>query len=62
MLIPEASPAEEVIPSGSGSFDYPFTDFSSTVGGTCSAALKCSWDPKTPKVRKKLYWNTNSDT
>jgi extracellular elastinolytic metalloproteinase len=44
----KASPAEEVTPSGSGSFAYPFTDFSSTVGGSCSAALKCSWDPKTP--------------
>jgi extracellular elastinolytic metalloproteinase len=42
-----ADPAEEVSPAAKGSFDYPFTDFSDTVGGTCSAALKCSWDPKT---------------
>ncbi len=42
-----ADPTEEVAPAGQGSFDYPFTDFSSTVGGTCSAAMKCSWDPKT---------------
>jgi extracellular elastinolytic metalloproteinase len=42
-----ASPAEEVPPSGRRSFDYPFTDFTATVGGRCSAAFQCSWDPAT---------------
>jgi hypothetical protein len=42
-----ANPAEEVGPSGKGSFKYPFTDFTQTVGGNCSAATKCSWDPNT---------------
>ncbi|WP_026206079.1 M36 family metallopeptidase [Paractinoplanes globisporus] len=49
-----ANPTEEVAPSGKRSFQYPFVDFSSTVGGRCSAAFKCSWDPKTP-----FSWQTN---
>ena len=49
-----ANPGEEVTPSGKKSFEYPFVDFSSTVGGNCSAAYKCSWDPKTP-----FSWQTN---
>jgi extracellular elastinolytic metalloproteinase len=43
-----ANPTEEIAPSGKRSFQYPFVDFSGTVGGRCSAAFKCSWDPKTP--------------
>ncbi|GIF21184.1 hypothetical protein Ate02nite_39140 [Paractinoplanes tereljensis] len=43
-----ANPAEEVLPSGKKSFDFPFTDFSATVGGNCSATNPCSWDPNTP--------------
>ena len=43
-----ASPSEEVRPAAKGSFEYPFTDFTKTVGERCSAALQCSWDPKTP--------------
>ncbi|WP_030439492.1 M36 family metallopeptidase [Actinoplanes subtropicus] len=42
-----ANPTEEVAPSGKRSFQFPFVDFSGTVGGRCSAAFKCSWDPKT---------------
>jgi extracellular elastinolytic metalloproteinase len=43
-----ADATEEVPPSSPGKFDYPFTDFSATVGGRCSAEYKCSWDPNTP--------------
>ncbi len=43
-----ANPSEEVRPAAKGSFEYPFTDFSTTVGGRCAAALPCSWDPQTP--------------
>jgi len=49
-----ANPTEEVAPSGKRSFQYPFVDFSKTVGGRCSAAFKCSWDPKTANS-----WQTN---
>jgi extracellular elastinolytic metalloproteinase len=49
-----ANPAEEVAPSGTRQFVYPFTDFSATVGGRCSAAYQCSWDPATP-----YSWQTN---
>ena len=41
-------PAEEVGPSGPGRWDYPFVDFNDEVGGLCSAAYPCSWDPSTP--------------
>ena len=41
-----ANPTEEVAPSGKRSFTFPFTVFN--VGGLCSAATQCSWDPATP--------------
>jgi len=43
-----ANPSEEVAPAAKRSWEYPFTDFSATVGGGCSAAYQCSWDPKVP--------------
>ncbi|RZU52941.1 carboxypeptidase family protein [Krasilnikovia cinnamomea] len=43
-----ANPSEEVAPSGKRSFKYPFTDFTAQVGGACTAAFQCSWDPKVP--------------
>ena len=43
-----ANPTEEVPTQGRRDFEYPFTDFSATVGGRCSASFKCSWDPNTP--------------
>jgi hypothetical protein len=43
-----ANPAEEVAPAARRSFDFPFTDFSTTVGAPCAAAFQCSWDPATP--------------
>jgi extracellular elastinolytic metalloproteinase len=43
-----ANPAEEVAPAARRSFDFPFTDFTATVGARCSARFQCSWDPKTP--------------
>ncbi len=49
-----AEPSEEVTPSGTRSFAYPFTSFNATDGGACSAQFVCSWDPKTP-----LSWQTN---
>ncbi|MEU4236602.1 M36 family metallopeptidase [Actinoplanes sp. NPDC026619] len=51
-----ANPTEEVKPSGKKSFAYPFTDFSATVGGNCSAQYKCSWDPNTPNS-----WQVNRE-
>ena len=42
----KANPTEEVAPSGKRKFVYPFTKFD--VGGKCSAATQCSWDPATP--------------
>ena len=50
----EANPTEEVGPSGPGRWDYPFTDFNDEVGGLCSDAYPCSWDPETPNS-----WQTN---
>ncbi|MHC5904088.1 M36 family metallopeptidase [Streptomyces sp. S6] len=44
-----AGPQEEAAPA-----EYPFTDFTGTVGGACSAAAKCSWDPGTAGS-----WRTN---
>jgi extracellular elastinolytic metalloproteinase len=38
-----ANAGEEVTPKL-----YPFTDFTKTAGGLCSAQYQCSWDPKTP--------------
>jgi extracellular elastinolytic metalloproteinase len=40
-----ANPDEEVGPSARRTWNYPFTDFSAQVGGRCSAAFKCSWNP-----------------
>ena len=40
-----ANPTEEVAPSGKRTFNFPFTVFA--VGGLCSAATQCSWDPAT---------------
>ncbi|MGX6604280.1 M36 family metallopeptidase [Micromonosporaceae bacterium Da 78-11] len=41
-----ANPTEEVGPTATRRFDYPFTQFD--VGGRCSTTYQCSWDPKTP--------------
>ncbi|MDY7086659.1 MAG: M36 family metallopeptidase [Actinomycetota bacterium] len=50
--LPDAS--EEVGPSGVRSWNYPFVDFNDEVGGLCSEAYPCSWDPETPNS-----WQTN---
>ncbi|WP_249997827.1 M36 family metallopeptidase [Actinoplanes sp. M2I2] len=50
--LPDAS--EEVGPSGVRQWDYPFVDFNDEVGGLCSDAYPCSWDPETPNS-----WQTN---
>jgi extracellular elastinolytic metalloproteinase len=44
--LPDAG--EEVGPSGLGKWKYPLVDFNAAVGGLCSAAYPCSWDPNTP--------------
>jgi Zn-dependent metalloprotease len=41
-----ADPAEEVSPSGPKSFVYPQTVFD--LGGKCSTAFRCTWDPTSP--------------
>jgi len=51
-----AEAGEEITPSGNRKFVYPFTDFSATVGGACSAQFQCSWDPNTP-----FSWETNRE-
>ncbi|WP_433377447.1 M36 family metallopeptidase [Actinoplanes sp. CA-142083] len=43
-----ADASEEVGPSGLRKWSYPFVDFNDEVGGLCSAAYPCSWDPETP--------------
>jgi extracellular elastinolytic metalloproteinase len=43
-----ANPTEEVAPAAKRSFDFPFTDFTATVGPPCAAQFQCSWDPATP--------------
>ena len=43
-----ANPTEEVAPAARRSFDFPFTDFTATVGAPCAAQFQCSWDPSTP--------------
>ncbi|BCY07245.1 hypothetical protein L3i22_023330 [Actinoplanes sp. L3-i22] len=43
-----AQPSEEVRPAATGSFDFPFTDFSAQVGAPCSAQRQCSWNPAVP--------------
>jgi extracellular elastinolytic metalloproteinase len=40
------NPGEDIAPARKGSFDFPFTRFD--VGGLCSAATQCSWDPSKP--------------
>ena len=49
-----AQATEEVLPAAKRSFDFPFVDFSSQVGGRCSAQFKCSWNPAVPNS-----WQTN---
>jgi Zn-dependent metalloprotease len=49
-----ANPTEEVAPAGRRSFDFPFQDFTATVGGLCAPQFQCSWDPATP-----FSWQTN---
>ncbi|WP_436654738.1 M36 family metallopeptidase [Actinoplanes sp. URMC 104] len=49
-----ADPDEEVGPSGVRQWNYPFVDFNDEVGGLCSDAFPCSWDPETPNS-----WQTN---
>jgi hypothetical protein len=51
-----AQPSEEIRPRGKNSFVYPFTDFTATVGGSCSAQFQCSWDPTKP-----FSWQTNRE-
>ncbi len=41
-----AEASEEVVPSGRRSFVYPMQPFD--LGGDCSAAFPCSWDPDEP--------------
>jgi hypothetical protein len=48
------NPGEDVTPSGKRSFDFPFTKYD--VGGLCSDAYQCSWDPKVPNS-----WRVNRD-
>jgi extracellular elastinolytic metalloproteinase len=43
-----ANPSEELAPASKGNWNFPWTDFSAQVGGVCSAAYKCSWDPSVP--------------
>jgi hypothetical protein len=40
------NPGEDITPSSKRSFDFPFTRFD--VGGLCSDATQCSWNPATP--------------
>lgn len=46
------NPGEDITPSGKRSFEFPFTRFD--VGGLCSDATQCSWDPSVPGS-----WQTN---
>lgn len=46
------NPGEDVTPARKGSFDFPFTKFD--VGGLCSDAYQCSWDPS-----KADSWRVN---
>ena len=53
----EANPEEEVAPKSKRNFEYPFTDFTAQAAETgCTAAFKCSWDPKVP-----YSWRTNRE-
>jgi hypothetical protein len=49
-----ANPSEELAPKSKGNWQFPWTDFTAQVGGVCSAAYKCSWDPSVP-----YSWQTN---
>jgi hypothetical protein len=50
-----AEASEEVKQYPNNSFKYPFTDFTAKAKETgCTAAYKCSWDPKVPGS-----WKTN---
>ncbi|GLZ30992.1 hypothetical protein Lesp02_31810 [Lentzea sp. NBRC 105346] len=40
-------PEEEVGRNADGTFRYRFKDFTTKVGSPCSAAYRCTWDPKT---------------
>jgi hypothetical protein len=40
------NPGEDVTPSGKRAFNFPFTKYD--VGGLCSDAYQCSWDPAVP--------------
>jgi extracellular elastinolytic metalloproteinase len=48
-----AQASEEIGPTGSRRFDYPFVNFNS-LGDPCSAAFPCSWSPDVP-----FSWQTN---
>ena len=48
-----ANPGEEVPPSGTRQFFYPFTPFS---GPACLPDFVCSWDPEVP-----FSWQTNAN-
>ncbi|MGH8834014.1 MAG: M36 family metallopeptidase [Actinomycetes bacterium] len=48
-----AQASEEIGPTGSRRFDYPFVNFNS-LGDPCSAAFPCSWNPDAP-----FSWQTN---
>jgi extracellular elastinolytic metalloproteinase len=48
-----AQASEEVPPSGTRRFNYPFTPFS---GPDCAPGFVCSWDPDTPNS-----WQTNAN-
>jgi len=47
-----ADAGEEVAPSGSKKFNYPFTPF---TGASCLPQYVCSWDPNVP-----FSWQTNA--
>jgi hypothetical protein len=51
----KANAGEEVAPKARRNFNFPFVDFTKVAAETgCTAAFKCSWDPKTP-----LSWQKN---
>ncbi|GAA2575352.1 hypothetical protein GCM10010435_59080 [Winogradskya consettensis] len=51
-----AQASEEVLPNARTSFNFPFTDFSATVGAPCSTQRQCSWDPAVP-----YSWQANRE-
>jgi Zn-dependent metalloprotease len=51
-----ATAREEVRPRRDGTYEFPFTPFSSRIPGMpCTAILPCSWSPNTPDS-----WRTNT--